>query len=73
MIKRRLTALKKPVTRSMSGVAGASSLKRKRGVETGARSRPFRAAAEAAKTSMAMQNGKRRSISKWKLLKTQAL
>ncbi|RYP56963.1 hypothetical protein DL769_009797 [Monosporascus sp. CRB-8-3] len=43
----------------MSVVAGASSLKRKRGVETGTRARPVRAAAEAAKTSMAMQNAKR--------------
>ncbi|RYP55985.1 hypothetical protein DL771_012218 [Monosporascus sp. 5C6A] len=55
----RQAALKKPVTRSMSGVAGAASLKRKRGVQTGARARPVRAAAEAAKTSLAMQNAKR--------------
>ncbi|RYP88789.1 hypothetical protein DL770_004581 [Monosporascus sp. CRB-9-2] len=51
-------APKKPVTRSMSGVAGAASLKRKRGVQTGACSRPVRAAAAAAKTSMVMQNDK---------------
>ncbi|RYP53548.1 hypothetical protein DL768_001503 [Monosporascus sp. mg162] len=53
----RQAAPKKPVTRSMSEVAGAAPLKRKRGVETGARSRPVRAA-EAAKTSVAMQNDK---------------
>ncbi|RYO96862.1 hypothetical protein DL765_011435 [Monosporascus sp. GIB2] len=51
-------APKKPVTRSMPAVAGASSLNRKGGVETGTHSRPVPAEAVVAKTSMAMQNGK---------------
>ncbi|RYP44403.1 hypothetical protein DL768_009135 [Monosporascus sp. mg162] len=55
----RQAAPKKPITRSMSGVAGAFSLKRKRGMHTGTHARPVRAAAEAAKTSLAMQNAKR--------------
>ncbi|RYO85227.1 hypothetical protein DL764_009212 [Monosporascus ibericus] len=55
----RQAAPKKPVTRSMSGVTGAASLKRKRGVQTGTRARPVRAAAEAARTSLSMQNAKR--------------
>ncbi|RYP60006.1 hypothetical protein DL770_010090 [Monosporascus sp. CRB-9-2] len=57
----RQAAPKKPVTRSMSGVAGTASLKRKRGVQTGTRARPLRAAAEAAKTSLAMQNEAKRA------------
>ncbi|RYP61256.1 hypothetical protein DL769_007797 [Monosporascus sp. CRB-8-3] len=55
----RQAVSKKPVTRSMSGVAGGASLKRKRGVQTSTRTRPIRAAAKAAKTSLAMQNAKR--------------
>ncbi|RYO97226.1 hypothetical protein DL765_011274 [Monosporascus sp. GIB2] len=58
--RRRQAGAKKPATRSMSGVAGAASLKRKRGVQTGTRARPVRAAAEAAKTSLAMQNETKR-------------
>ncbi|RYO74440.1 hypothetical protein DL766_000645 [Monosporascus sp. MC13-8B] len=56
----RQAGAKKPVTRSTPGVAGAAPLKRKRGVQTGTRGRPVRAAAEAAKTSLAMQNQTKR-------------
>ncbi|RYO82550.1 hypothetical protein DL764_009589 [Monosporascus ibericus] len=60
----RQAAPKKPLTRSMSGVTGAASLKRRRGVETGARSRPVRAAAEAAKPSWPCRMANELSISK---------